>query len=168
MNENEQFVDQSPVDNSIAPISWTASEFIAHDKDPKWYGMLALWTFIVTAVIFLVTRDPIASGAVIVVALFFGVYAARQPRQLPYQLDQEGLDIGSRFYDLRQFRSFAVVPEGAFSSIILMPLKRFSPITTIYYPPDDEDAIIEILSAELPYVEHRHDAIDRLMRHIRF
>ncbi|MEO7364518.1 MAG: hypothetical protein ABIV43_03355 [Candidatus Saccharimonadales bacterium] len=150
------------------PISWTASEFIAHDKDSNWYVMLGLSTVIVAGIIYLLTRDIIATGFVLFVASLFGVYAGRQPRQLPYQLSNHGLRIGSRHYELRQFRSFSVVPEGAFSSIVLMPLQRFSPMTTIYYAPQDEDRIIDVLAAELPFVEHKHDVIERFMHRIRF
>ena len=153
---------------STDSISWTASEFIAHDKTPGWYGMLAGVTLLLAAVIFVLTRDPISSSVVIIGALLFGVYAGRQPRQRPYTLNDHGLHVGSHFYPLQQFRSFSVVPEGVFSSIVLMPLRRFAPLTTIYYPPESEEQIIDILSTELPFAEHKHDAIERLMRHIRF
>lgn len=149
-------------------ISWTASEFIAHDKSQGWYGRLAGVTALLVIIIFVLTRDFITSTVVIIGAFCFGVYAGRQPRQLPYRLDSFGLKIGQRSYPYEQFRSFSVVPEGAFSSIILMPLKRFAPLTTIYYAPESEDQIVDILAARLPYAEHKHDAVERLMRHIRF
>jgi hypothetical protein len=151
-----------------APISWTASEFIAHEKKANWYGMLALCAFGLAALILLLTRDFISAIIVIFGAVLFGIYADRKPRQLPYQLSHHGLRIGSRHFELQQFRSFSVVQEGAFSSIVLMPLKRFAPITTIYYPPEDEDQIIDVLSTQLPYAEHSHDFIERLMHRIRF
>jgi len=151
-----------------AVISWTASEFIAHEKDARWYGMLALVACVLAGLIFLITRDAISTFIVILGAVLFGIYAAREPRQLPYQLSDHGLRIGQRYFDLQQFRSFSVVPEGAFSSIVLMPLKRFAPMTTIYYAPEDEDRIVDVLATQLPYVEHRHDLVERLMRQIRF
>ena len=168
MNDEEQmepYVEQTGV---IEPISWTASEFIAHDKAPGWYGMLAVTTAVICALAYLLTRDLITITMIIIGAVLFGVYAGRQPRQLPYRLTYHGLKIGQRFYPMENFRSFAVVPEGAFSSIVLMPLRRFAPMTTIYFAPDDEDRIVDLLAQQLPYAEHRHDAIDRLMRHIRF
>jgi hypothetical protein len=41
-----------------------------------------------------------------------------------------------------------VVPEGAFNSIVFMPLKRFAVPLSIYYDPKDEDKIIAVLSAQ--------------------
>jgi hypothetical protein len=166
---DNEFSDQNvPKQPPAGPISWTASEFIAHHKEPSWYLVLALVTAIIAVLIYLLLRDLIASSMVIIGGIFFAIVAAREPRQLVYRLDNRGLSIGSKFYDLQQFRSFAVVPEGAFSSIVLMPLKRFAPITTIYYAPGDEEKIIDVLADELAYVEHHHDPIDKLMRHIRF
>ncbi len=61
-----------------------------------------------------------------------------------------------------------MVPEGAFSSVVFMPLKRFAPPRTIYYAPEDEDRIVGLLVNRLPLEEHRADAVDGLMRRIRF
>ncbi len=49
-----------------------------------------------------------------------------------------------------------------------MPLKRFMPPITLYYPPDQEDAVINALAAYLPHEDRTHDPVDRLMRKIRF
>jgi hypothetical protein len=166
--DNEFNTPHVPNQPPAGPLSWTASEFIAHHKEPSWYAILTLVTLIIATLIYLLLHDLIACSMVIIGGIFFAVIAAREPRQLAYRLDYRGLSIGSKFYDLQQFRSFAVVPEGAFSSIVLMPLKRFAPITTIYYAPGDEEEIIDVLSDELAYVEHHHDPIDKLMRHIRF
>jgi hypothetical protein len=168
MNEETQAEPYADQASSIEPINWTASEFIAHDKSPGWYGLLAIATVVLCLFTYVLIRDPITVAMIIIGAVLFGVYAGRQPRQLPYRLTNHGLKIGQRFYPMENFRSFAVVPEGAFSSIVLMPLRRFAPLTTIYFAPGDEDKIVELLSQQLPYAEHRHDAIDRLMRHIRF
>lgn len=160
--------EQPAVSDTPSAVHWTASEFIAHEKQPSWYGALIGLTLLITVVIFLLTRDIISSLVVIIGAIFFGIYAARQPRQIAYMLDERGLKVGQRFYEFSQFRSFSVVPEGAFNSIIFMPHKRFAPLTTIYFAPESEDEIVDILSGELPYTEHTHDFVDRLMRHIRF
>jgi hypothetical protein len=114
------------------------------------------------------TRDLIASGAVIVGAIFFGIYAARRPRQLPFRVNDDGVSIGQKFHGYEEFRSFTVVPEGSIGSIIFMPLKRFSPSLTIYYEPDIEDSIMNELTERIPLAEHAPDIFDRLLRLIKF
>lgn len=149
-------------------VHWTASEYIAHHKSMKWYLALAVSAIVISAIIWLLTRDKISAIVVLVVAAVLGGYGARQPRELEYSLDTQSLTIGPKQYDLESFRSFTVDDQQAFASVNLMPLKRFAPGLSIYCSPDDEAAIIGILSLSLPIEEHRPDPIDRLMHRIRF
>lgn len=149
-------------------VSWTASEFIAHEKGVTWYGGLALATVIVTAVIYFLTQDKITSGVVVFAAIVFGVYGARKPRTLEYRLGTAGLTIAGKFYDYGQFRSFWTLKEGAFQSITFMPLKRFMPSLTIYYSPQDEQRIMQVLEQCLPMENRDRDLLERFLHRIRF
>lgn len=154
---------------SSEPVTWTASEFVAHQKSPGWYGALAVGTVILAGLVFLITRgDFISTGVVVFAAVIFGIFAARQPRTLEYRLDGGGLSIGGKFYAYDVFKSFSVVDEGAFSGILLYPLKRFMPLLTILYAPDDEHKIVDLLADRLPMENRTYDAVDRLMHKIRF
>jgi hypothetical protein len=157
-----------PEANSGAPMTWTASEFISHEKSSRWYGGLILAAILAAGLIYLFTKDIISASFVLIAALFFGIMAARKPRELQYSLHGNSLKIGQKNYTLDQFRSFAVIDEGAIPSIVFMPLKRFSPLITIYYAPDDEHKIIDILADRLPFEERDQDPLDRFMHRIRF
>ena len=149
-------------------VTWTASEYVHHEKSAGWYFTLTVVALILVTLIYLLTKDVVSVGVVIVAALLLGIYATHQPRQLEYKVDQKGLSIGDKRYTYGQFKSFSIMSEGAFSSIVFMPLKRFAQTTTIYFPPDEEEAIMNILANHLPLEEARRDAIDSLMRRIRF
>ena|SRR5687767_8572611 len=154
--------------NPPEAVTWTASEFISHEKSTSWYTGLIVVTILTSAIIYLITRDFISVAVVIVAALMFAVYGSHQPRQLDYRLDRRGIQAGPKHYAFSEFRTFSVLPEGAFSSIILMPLKRFGTPLTLYYAPEDEENIIALLSEQLPFERLKRDAIDSLMRRIRF
>jgi hypothetical protein len=159
----------TPTDtDSGRAVTWSASEFVAHEKSTGWYVSLGVGALLVAGLAFVITRDFVSVGVVIISALILGVYGARQPRQLDYRLNNRGLSIGPKHYDYNEFRSFMIMPEGAFSSIVFMPHKRFAPSLTIYYPPDDEQAIVGILDNQLPSEEGKRDAIDHLLHRIRF
>lgn len=149
-------------------VTWTASEFVAHDKSAGWYVMLILCSIVVAAIIFLLTRDLVSSGVVIIAGLLLAIYGSHKPRQVQFVVDRRGVGVGQRRHGYDEFRSFSVVSEGAFSGLVLMPLKRFALPLTMYYAPADEDRILGLLSDQLPLEEHRPDAIDRLLRRIRF
>jgi len=162
---NATFSDQAESDGAI---SWTASEFIAHDKSMGWYGLLAVAAVTVAAIIYVLTQDKISTAVVIVAAISLGAYGARKPKQQQYQLTEQGVAVGQKFYSFNEFRSFAILDEGAFSSISFMPLARFGQLVTIYFDPQDEEAIVDLLATRLPLEDRGHDIVDRFMKRIRF
>jgi len=148
--------------------SWTASEYVHHQKAAGWYIMLGLGTLGLAALIYLVTRDWITFGTIVVVAGSFGFFASRQPRTLNYRIDSSGIAIGEKLYPYNHLRTFSIQQEGAIKNILLIPVKRFMPAISLYYPPEQENEIFETLSSYLPHEERRADPIDRLMHHVRF
>lgn len=159
---------QQPAAPEVPQVSWTASEFLAHQKNSGWYMILTAGAVVGSAVMYLLTRDMISSLVILMVAILLGAAAARKPRTLSYQLTDQGLHIGPKLYPYRDFKAFSVINEGAINSILLMPMKRFQPSVTVYYAPEDEQKILDVLSAALPYEPRDQDPIDRLMQRIRF
>lgn len=149
-------------------VSWTASEFTAHHKTGSWYLLFGLAGIAIAVVAWFTTRDLFATITVLIGVLLLGVYSTHKPRQQRYVLDGQGLAIGSRHYSFSDFRSFSLASEGAFSSIELMPLKRFAMFTAMYFDPADQQKIVGLLSAHLPMEAPRNDFTDGLMRRIKF
>jgi hypothetical protein len=169
---DENAYEEEPMADAEAeymqPVSWSASEFIAHHKNGGWYLLLLLGAVIVAALVYLFTRDWLSTTVVVVAGIVLAGYSSRKPRQLTYAVDGGGVTVGTKFFAYSEFRSFSIVPEGAFASIVFTPLKRFGIQTTIYYAPEDEDRIIDVISPHLPHEEHRADVLDHMMRRIRF
>lgn len=160
---------QETINNPATPeVNWTASEYIAHDKGTGWFMGLAAAAGLATVLVYLMTQDIVTVVVVLVVAIVFGAFALRQPRVLSYKIDHLGITIAEKHYPYASFRSFAVQEEGAIDSILLIPLKRFMPGLSIYFPPEQEDQIVGTLGNYLPHEERPPDAIDRLMRRVRF
>lgn len=149
-------------------FTWTASEYVAHSKSGTWYVQLGLVAFIAAVIGYFVTRDPVVSGTFVLVAVIFGVAAGRKPRVLNYGVGSRGIVIGQKQYPYGMFKSFSVIQEGPIRSIFLMPVKRFNPPMSLYYPPAGEQQILQALGAHLPQEAREQDAIDRFMHKIRF
>lgn len=149
-------------------VSWTASEFIAHEKSGGWYVLLVCCAAVAAALVYMLTKDKISTGVVVLAAAAFGVFAARKPRTQQYSLTGRGLQIGQKFYGFQDFKTFSVSEEGAIASIVFAPMRRFMPPLTIYVAPDVEDKVMDFLSAYLPFEEHKTDAVDSLLKRIRF
>jgi hypothetical protein len=164
-------IDEEP-DYSSRPshdsVEWTASEFIAHPKGPFWYVILAACVAVVTIVIYLITRDLTNVIVFAIVGIGLGVVAARPPRVLPYRVDRGGITIGRAFHPFNGFKSFALIDEGPFTSITLVPMKRFELPLNVYFSPEDEQKILDVLSNYLPLEQGALDSIDLIMRKIHF
>lgn len=158
----------APAANLPESLSWTASEFIAHEKGASWYGLLAVVGLAAAALDYLLLKDLFSTGVIIFAAIAFGIFAAHKPRAQQYNLDRRGVRVGDKVYGFQDFKTFSVAEEGAVASIVFMPLKRFMPPLTVYVAPEIEDQVVDFLSAFLPFEQHKADAVDSLLRRIRF
>ena len=163
-----QYVETSQPADDGRVLSWTSTEFIADPKPSRWYGVLALATVLLAAVIWILTRDLFATATVIIGMSLIGVYSRRQPQEQQYIIDTTGVTIGSRRYAYGDFRSFSLNSDGPFSSIELMPMKRFAMFSALYFNHENADEIVGMLSNFLPMEEHHSNIADNVLRKIHF
>jgi hypothetical protein len=171
--EEGQTSDRHPHEETVtaqhqASVSWTASEFVAHQKDASWYAMLFAAVLILCGLVYVFTKDLISVVTIFVVGVLFATLANKKPRELPYTIDNQGIIIGSKLYPYAIFKSFAVHQEGIIGCINLLPLKRLMPELSVYYPPESEAEILGILADYLPHEQRKEQSVDRLMKRIRF
>ena len=152
----------------IPTVTWTASEYIAHEKSPAWFAGLFAGSAVLVVLVYLITRDMIASVAVFVACIALGVYAGRKPEVKRFEVGEHGIKVAEKSYQYAEFRSFSVVEEGVIDSVWLKPLKKVSPAVVMYFSPEDEEKIVNVLSNFLPYEERELDAIDRMSKRMRF
>ncbi|MEI7689476.1 MAG: hypothetical protein WCI79_00735 [Candidatus Saccharibacteria bacterium] len=147
---------------------WTATEYINQEKSTMWFvifGLIAA-VFIATDLIFL--KSYTFSLLVAVMAVSIIVFARRPPRDIKYTLSgQQGLYVGERLYHFSDFKSFGYVRDGEHDSIMLIPVKRFSPAVSVYFPQESGEKIVDILGARLPMLELKLDIIDIIVRKLR-
>lgn len=156
-----------PVHEDTA-ITWEASEFVNHEKKMSWFVLLAVIAVVLCGVMYLITDSILSTVVAGIAILAFGIMAGQKPRTLTYTVLPASIKIGEKSYSYNDFRSFSVAEEGALSSIVLQPNKRFLPMLTIYFAPDDGEKIFEALSAHIPYEEHQMDFVEKIMHRVRF
>ncbi len=159
---------QATQEMSVDGMSWTATEFVHNEKNSTWYGAYTLGTILLSGLIFLMTRDFVSTGVVLLAVAGLIIYAGRKPTAQSYILDGDVLQAGNRPYYLGDFKAFSIIEEAAIVSIVLLPLKRLVPPLTVYLPRELEEQIIEHLSDFLPMEPHKPDAVDTLLRRIHF
>lgn len=161
-------IKPKPAQKHEPSISWTASEFVANHKSALWYLQFILVLAILGGLIYFITRDVLSVSVISVAGILFMILASRKPRQQDYKVDDQGITIGDKFYPYTLFKSFGLGHEGVIGAVNLMPLKRFMPEMSIYYPAEDEDKILDKLSEYLPHEQQKEAGVDRLLRRMRF
>lgn len=148
-------------------IVWDASEYVHIDKGGLWiigFGAVVLvllgvaiwfsaWTFAIL---------------IAVMAVAMAIFAFRPPRILHYALSDNGVQINDQSFPYNDYRAFGVLQDGAFFTLTLIPIKRFSPALSIYFAEDHGEQIVDIVGSHLPMEHVEPDFIDTLMRRLRF
>jgi hypothetical protein len=149
-------------------VSWTASEYLHHQKSANWFIVFVGALVITSLLIYILMDDWIAPASVAILGGLLGVAAVRKPRTLQYVVDEHGIVVGRKEYGYDDFLSFSVMQEGPIESIVLIPQKRWAPAINLYFAPDDGQRIFEVLSTFLPFEEREKDTIDKFLHKIRF
>jgi hypothetical protein len=149
-------------------VRWSASEFIAHQKTTSWYLTLIMVTVIVSGIVFLLTRQYISAGVIVVLSVAFGVYGSVLPKSLEYVVDSSGITVEKKHFSYELFKLVQKLEGGMIPSITFIPVKRFAVPLTIYLSSEQEDQILDIVSEFLPIEIKQVEAIDKLVARLRF
>lgn len=163
----EDFEAEAPPSIPSPEVTWSASEFIAHEKGIRWFLGLGAVTVALAMFSYFVIHDMVAVIAIILIAIIFGIMATHKPRVLSYHIGPAGITVGNRTFSYAEFKHFGVIHEEAFSNITLIPTGRFAPTLSIYYPPEQEEQIVDVLSKYMPFAPVQYDSLDRFLRRIR-
>lgn len=148
-------------------IQWQAPEYLQHARTPLWY--VGFWSVVIIlmAIAAFVIRSWSFVILVPVMAAALVIYSHRPPRQLNYVLSTKGLYINDQLHPLSEFRSFGVIQEDNWPALMLIPVKRFRPGMTVYFPQENGEAIVDLLGSRIPMEELHLDAFDKIVRKLR-
>lgn len=149
------------------PVRWQATEYIHRDKSQIWFVVFGVVVIAFILIAIFLIRSVTFAILVPVMAAALVVYSYRPPRVMEYTLSRQGLHINDRLYSFGEFKSFGVIRDDGEYSIMLIPIKRFRPGVTVYFPEDAGEAIVDTLGARLPMQELKLDVIDKLTRKLR-
>jgi len=149
------------------PLTWTASEYVQHDKQVAWYLALTVVTIVLLGLAIFMQAWTFAV-LVIVMGVCVGVLAGRPPHSVKYTLSEYGLRVDEKNFAYHDFRAFGVIQDAALYSVVLIPNKRFMPAVNVYFPSEMGEQIVDIFGAFLPMEHVELDFVEKLARKIRF
>lgn len=150
----------------IEPVTWNAHEYIHQEKGTMWYMVFAVVLALsVGATVWL--QQWTFTAVLVVIAVVIVINSKRPPRELTYTLDGEGLTVDQKLHRFSDFKSFGIIRDGEAFSVMLIPIQRFQPSVSVYFPEESGEAIVDMLGSRLPMKELKLDAVDHLVRWLR-
>lgn len=166
--DNQQAEEEPDIDPETEFASWTASEFIAHEKPSYWHFAVIGVAIIIAAIIYAFTREILSVLVVIVLGVVFAVYGSAKPKTVQYRLTGEGVYTDEKLHKYTDFKSFSMIETAGLPYLQLMSRKRFMVPLTLYTEPTSIDHITEIIGRHVPYDQQKQDPIDKLSAKLRF
>lgn len=163
---NQENSEKPVIDNE--PVHWSASEYINDDKNGLWFVIFTVVVLSLIAIDVFVLKSYTFSILVVVMAIAVIVFSRRPPRIIDYTLSgNQGLYVGDKLYHFSEFKSFGLVRDHGQHSIMLIPVKRFSPGVSVYFPEEAGERIVDMLGARLPMENLKLDIIDIIVQKLR-
>ena len=130
-SDKSQLIEMPDADTQTL-VSWTASEFIAYQKDAKWYISAFIVLVVLVGLSYLITSgDLISVFVIIVVSGLFISLASRKPRTLNYAITNKGIQVGEKLYNYSTIRSFSIMEIDNKDDMILY-LKTHSFLPSVH------------------------------------
>lgn len=159
-------LNQSSEPSEGMGFEWSVGEQ-ATAKGAGKRGLYLIGAVLLGGLAYLITRDAISTGAVLLAAGVFVYFAVHKISPQTYHLREDELYIGNKAYHLDDFKAYSVNEHDSPASVVLVPLKRFLPPITVFVPTEVLQPVTSYLSAFLPYEPHKFDAIDNLINKVR-
>lgn len=148
-------------------VRWQANEHLTHQRTPIWYVVLGIAVLVLIVVAVFLVKSWTFAILIPVMAAALLVYAHRPPLAHNYILSRKGLYIDDKLLPYEDFKEFGVIMDDIQHSIVLIPRKRFQTATSVYFPEEVGESIVDILAARLPMKEASLDSVDRWIRKLK-
>lgn len=171
MNDNPEQQGFKPTSSDrfdlTEPIAWNAPEGVQVQRGKIWYVMFAVILVGLIALAILVFKNWTFAALLPIMAVALFTLSNKSPQIINYAISPKGVYIADVLHDFSEFRAFGLLHENGQHSIILLPVKRFSPGLTIYFSEAEGEKIVDMLGARLPMQEIKPDALEKLIRLIK-
>ena len=159
---------ETPANGKLSePFSWQATEGVHVPRGTTWYVLFAVAVLGLMALAVLVFKSITFAILLPVMAVAVILLRTKAPRIINYAISPKGIYVADRLYDFSEFRAFGIIQDPDYLSIIVLPVKRFSPGLTLYFNEDEGERIVDMLGARLPMQDVRIDSLEKLIRAIR-
>jgi hypothetical protein len=168
---NDQLGDDQDEPEASQPahdiVNWDAKEHLTHQRGSLWFIVLIVVALGLLALSIFIFKSYTFAALIVVSVIALLVYVMRPPRDIHYSLSSKGLQIDNTLHDFDQYKAFGVLKDESLFSLVLIPKKHFAAATTVYFPENQGEEIVDMFGAYLPMQEVKLDTIDKIIRKLR-
>ena len=147
-------------------VEWDAQEYVVQEHNVGWFIALAIVTLALAGFsIWFANWTFLAVIVVALIAILARVFMP--PRMIHYAMTSNSITEGTSIHLFSDYKSFAILKEGAHYSAILIPKKRLALQIKVYFPEKNGEEIVDLLGAKLPMTEPKLDFLDKLVKFLR-
>lgn len=157
---------QNEIDDEML-VRWQANESMNGEKSVAWFIVFTVVALALIAADIFFIKSYTFSALVVIMALSVVVLSKKPPRLINYSLTVEGLYVNEKIYPFNEFKSFGIISDGDKHLLSLIPIKRFSPSVSAYFPYEVGEKIVDILGVRLPMEKIKPDIIDQIVKKLK-
>lgn len=149
-------------------ISWEALEYEYREKTPDWFWILGLvsLTLVISAIIY---KNILFAALVIVGSFTMALYAARKPKLIKFEINQNGVTIKNSLYPYKYLHSFCPREDARGRKIIFQSKKTTMPHFSVPVPANTNFENIKALLLEhIPEDDHPESLSEVIMDKLGF
>ncbi len=159
--EPDESIDPTPLSEVVR---WQAPEYIHQQKGALWFIGFGLVVIALVAAAILLIKSWTFAILIPVMAFALIAYTYRPPRTMEYTLSEKGLYINDTLHGFAEFKGFGVIHNTQEYSVEFVPVRRFRPSLSVFFPEDKGEQIVDLLGVRLPMQQLKPDAFDRIVR----
>lgn len=154
-------------DPNFQPVQWQSPEYHHGDRGILWFVGFGVVVIALVLVAIFIMQSWSFALLLLAAAAALIVYMRRPPQIIDYVLSEKGLYINDKLHGFAEFKAFGVIHDEHEYSISLIPVRRFQPSVSVYFPEEAGEQIVDILGVRLPMQELKPDAFDKIVRALR-
>lgn len=153
----------------MSPLSWETYEYEPRERSADWFWAVGIITvaIAITAIIF----NNVLFGLVVIIGGFaLSIFAARPPRLIDIDINDEGIRTDRHFYPYRTLESFWIDDQGKNPKILIKSQRLIMPYIIVHINVDEVgiDRIRRYLVRNLPEVFHGESVFEKIIERLGF
>lgn len=152
-----------------AVFSWTAPEYIQHDKSKKWYITAAIIAGLVVAVDVLTNNITMALAVLVFAGVYWYTHKHHPPKEIKITVSRMGVKVGTMIFPFSHIQAFWIIYHPPHVTTLNLRVKeQFFSDVIIQLDAQDPVALREYLCGQIHEWEGKTERLsDTLLRIIK-